>query len=66
MGDESGNRGDGIPDYLAALIGQQLADVDPLRLLRERAAEEAREDVVEGAGAEVARPKGGVGHDEFS
>jgi hypothetical protein len=62
-----GGLGGGIPDYLAPLLGQQLAEVDPLgRPLRGRAAEEAREDVVEGTGAEVTRPEWVIGHDELS
>ena len=47
-----GRLGGGVPHQLARLLGQQLTDVDSLgRPLRHRAAEEARENVIERAGA---------------
>ena len=58
--------GGGVPHQFAGLIGQQLADVDPLRgSLWYRPAEETREKVVEGTGTEFARPEWVMGHDEL-
>ena len=57
----------GVPDQLAGLVGEQLADVDPLHgPLLGGVPEEAREDVIEMTRAEVVRSERVVGHEELS